>query len=417
MDIQIRTKRQKLSRRLFFSVLAFTAFVCLLGAAVWMGQRPPAVDSDQIWTDTVNRGAFVDQITASGRLITPEVRAIANQAEGIVEQINVLPGDRVSPHDVLIVMNAPQLERDLAAARWELSGAKAEQRLEQVKAENERLDLVASTASAESDYVGARLELEAQEQLGEGQVFSALEVERTRLNVAQLKKRLEAEQARLERYTEVRSATQQVAEAQLASLEDKVLRLSDQLASLQVKAGFSGVVQEINVEPGERLNAGHAVARIVNPDYLIARVRVPERSANRVQYALPVTMELGPQQISGSVARIDPSVRDRMVDVDIAIDPSHSAVLRPDLSVTARIELDRRENVLLLNRPVHVDDDADRIHLFRLNPHADQAERIEVRIGRKSNQQIEILSGLEAGDRAILNDLAEWRDQPRLRIR
>lgn len=418
MDVRIGNVHEVRRRRMRAGVSLVAVFLVLMVLAVWIGIRPPAVDGDSIWTGTVERGELVHEVVAAGRLVADEVRAVTNRAAGVVEQRRVLPGDRVELGDVLLVMASPELDEELAAARWELAEARANEVLAEVESDNEKLDLEAQVARAEADYTSTRLELEAQEQLGEGQVFSSLEVQRTRLEANQLQKRLDAERARLARFDEVRRAEREAAEARLGALADRLARLEALRDDLEVKAGMPGVVLEITPEEGARLPAGEPVARIVDPDRLIARVAVDERSASRVRVGLPTELELGRARLDGRVVRIDPGVENRLVDVDIELlDDAASAQLRPDLSVTARIELERIEDTLKLDRPSRMPEADGAVELFRLTDGGNRAERVEVVFGRASMREAEVVDGLEAGDRVILADMSEWMDHAAIRIR
>ncbi|MBL37332.1 MAG: hypothetical protein CMP07_02870 [Xanthomonadales bacterium] len=418
MDIQRKVSNTQRRKRTVLLAGIGGAFLALVAGAVWMGQRPPAIDGDSIWTGEVTRGELVHEVVAPGRLVATDVRAVTNSSSGVVEQLMVLPGDRVEAGDVLLVMTSPGIDEDLAAARWELAGTRADQALARVESQNRLLDLEAQVASAEADYTSTKMELEAQEQLGEGQVFSALEVQRTRLKAAQLEKRMLAERARLDRYDEVQKAEREAAEAQLAAIKDRVARLKALREDLNVKASMSGVVLEITPEEGEQLAAGTAVARLVNPDRLIARVSVDERSAASVQPDLPVSLELGRKRLTGEVLRVDPGVENRLVKVDVALpDDTGDLDLRPDLSVNARIELDRIDDTLKVDRPARMPESPGSVQLFRLDADGTRASRVEVELGRASMREVEIIRGLQPGNRIILADMSGWLDEERIRIR
>lgn len=417
MDIQRKDARQRKLLRLGYPALGLAA-VAILSLAAWSLQsRPPAIDADRIWTGTAARGELLREVTAAGSLIAPELRAVTNRNDGVIERILALPGEPVTAETVLLRMSSPALEDDLAAMRWDLVQAEAEEALRAVETENRHLDLVAQVAAAESEYLSIRLDLEAQEALGERQVFSAIEVERTRLRAEHAGRRLEAEKARLARYFENREAEARASNARLSRLREQVQRLEARVSALEVVAGVEGVVQEINVEEGERLAAGHAVARVVNLTHLIARVRVAERDADNVMVGMPVRLELGRRVETGEVIRIDPTVRDRAVSMDVALTGDALQGLRPDLSVTARIQLERVADTLVVDRPAGLRGEFETLDLFLLNGAGDRAERRSVEVGRVSNRQVEILAGLEPGDRVILADLSAWVDEPVLRIR
>jgi HlyD family secretion protein len=413
MDIQRPNVEKRRNRRYLIGSAAAVVFVGLFATAWSLGTRPPAIDRDDIWTGEVRRGELVHEISATGTLVAVELRAVTNRSEGVVEEIHVLPGHVVGPDDVLIQMSSPTLEDELVDARWELAAAEAEDKLSQMEAENRYVDLVADVARADADYESSRLELEALEELDEAQ----LDIERARLRTAQLRKSQEAEHARLDGYEAFRDAQAAAGLAHLSQLREKVARLEARVDDLAVRAGGHGVVQEVNVEEGQRLQAGEAVARIVNPDRLIARIGVAERDAASVQIGLPVRLEIGRNVIRGSVTRIDPTVRDRLVTIDVALEDAEDAPIRPDLSVTARIELQRIADALVLARPVGLRDAYETVELFRLERGGSRARRVEVEIGRASAREVEIVSGLEAGDEVVLADLSDWADVPMLRIR
>lgn len=406
------------SRRLHVLGLCAAGLVALLVLAWWLNSRAPAVDGERLWIGEVTRGELLREVTAMGSLVATELRAVTNQSEGVVERIRVQPGDLVEADDVLLEMSSPQLNEELAAARWDLEAAEADEILQRVEAENRHLDLVAQHASALSEYTGARIELDAREALRDKHVFSAIEIERSELRVAQLRSRLDAEKARLERYDEFRSARIQSATATLSRQRDLVARLQARVDGLRVVAGTRGVVQEINVQEGERLGIGQAVARVVNPSQLIARVRVSEREAAQVSAGQRVHMDVGRETMIGTVRRVDPTVRDRVVNVDVDLAPGPlPSSFRPELSVSARIELERVDDVVLVSRPSTLRAERETIRVFRLNAGRDAAERVDVEIGRVSSRLAEVVTGLKPGDRIVLNDLADMQTQSAIRIR
>lgn len=416
MDIQRKGANRYKLRRTVYAGVGAIALVLLLLVGKGLASRPPALDTDVIWTGTVTRGEFVREVTAAGALVSRELRTVTNTNDGVVERILALPGQTVQPESVLIEMSSPTLEEELASARWNLDQAEAEAALRAVELENQQLDLFVQVAVAEAEHTAERLELEAMEALDERQVFSELDVERARLRVQQLHRRLEAEQARLERFPERRLAEEAASNARISRQRAEVGRLESRVDALNVTAKVHGVVQEINVQEGERLTAGHAAARVVNTNNLIARVRVSERDATHVMAGMPVRLEVGRRIEQGKVIRIDPTVRERAVHVDVSIEDTSVEGLRPDLSVTARIELERVADALIVDRPAGLRSGSETFSMFRIVGDGDRAERTNVEIGRVSNRQVEVLNGLSEGDQVILADLSQWREEAVLRI-
>lgn len=416
MDIQLApSKKQQWLKRA--PVVALLLVVITLTAVAFATlDKPPAVDGEQLWYGKVEKGELRREVSASGQLVAPNIRAVTNRNDGIVEEVHVLPGDRVTADDILISMSSPELEEDLTQARWDLAASEAEEAVEKVDAENRHLDIVAQLASAEAEYTGALLELQAQEELSEAQVYSSLELERQRLQVQQLKKRLEAEQARLDRSPEYRDAQERATEARLARKRDEVAHLESLVEQLEVRAGSEGVIQEVNVTEGERLTAGELIARIVDPSHLIARLKVPEREAADVLPGLPVRLELGRERIEGKVIRIDPTATDRTIAVDVELISEELPTLRPDQTISGRIELERIAETVHVPRPAGVREPNQTVTVF-VAEGEDTARRRRVQIGRLSTSRAEVVEGLAPGERIILADMSDHADQETLRIR
>lgn len=414
MDVQRSPSRKRRWLKRAPALLLLVTVVALTAMAFAMLDRPPAVDGERIWTGPAERGEMLHEVSASGRLVAPRIRAVTNRNAGVVEEVLVLPGDRVADDDILVVMSSPQLEEELTQARWDLAAAEAEEAVEEVEAENRQLDIIAQLASAEAEYTGALMELQAQQELSEAQVYSAIELERQRLRVEQLKKRLEAEQARFDRSPRFRAAKESATEARLSRQRDQVAHLESLVEQLQVRAGTAGVIQEVNVTEGEQLSAGAPVARIVDPSHLIAQLSVPEREATDILPGFPVTLELGQTKISGEVARIDPVAANRSITVDVALTDENLPTLRPDQSISGRIELDRLDDVVHIPRPSSLREENQSATLFVVED--DLARRVTVEIGRLSATRAEVRSGLAPGEHVILADMSDYEDREVVRI-
>jgi len=117
----------------------------------------------------------------------------------------------------------------------------------------------------------------------------------------------------------------------------------------------------------------------------------------------------------GRVTRIDPAVVNGSVTVDIEfIDPQPEGA-RPDLSVSGTIEIDRLEDVIYVGRPV-TGQSQGFASLFVVGPDGADATRVQVRLGRGSVNDIEVIEGLKPGDRVILSDMSQWDGSDRIKL-
>jgi HlyD family secretion protein len=119
--------------------------------------------------------------------------------------------------------------------------------------------------------------------------------------------------------------------------------------------------------------------------------------------------------IAGRVVRVDPSVVNGTVTVDVKLDGELPRGARPDLSVDATIELERLADVLFVGRPVQGQPEST-ISLFKVIEGGSGAVRVAVKLGRTSVSTVEILQGLEVGDQVVLSDMSAWDSHERVRL-
>ena len=232
----------------------------------------------------------------------------------------------------------------------------------------------------------------------------------------QLKIRLQLEVER------TRVATD-AATAQLAAQEAKVEQQHalynlkhSQYDALHLRAGIEGVLQLVPVEEGQQVTPGTNLARVADPKKLKAEIKIPETQAKDVTIGQKATIDTRNGVVNGHVSRIDPSVQNGTVTVDVAITDPLPNGARPDLSVDGTVELENLKDVLFVGRPVHGQADST-IGIFKLVEDGSEAVRVNVKLGRSSVNTIEVVQGLKVGDKVILSDMSAWDNFDRIRLR
>jgi len=189
-----------------------------------------------------------------------------------------------------------------------------------------------------------------------------------------------------------------------------------QLDALHVRAGIVGVLQLVPVEVGQHVTPGTNIARVADPKKLKAEIKIAETQAKDVTIGQKATVDTRNGVVNGHVSRIDPSVQNGTVTVDVSMDESLPLGARPDLSVDGTVELERLKDVLYVGRPVHGQSEST-IGLFKLVDDGAEAVRINVKLGRSSVNLVEVMQGLQVGDKVILSDMSQWENFDRIRLR
>jgi HlyD family secretion protein len=417
MDIQRPSNaRAKKIRRIGYGTIAV---ILIAGVTVGLSRlRPaaPTVDAATIWPDTVKRGPMLREVRGLGTLIPEDIRWIPAQTDSRVDRIVLRPGAIVKPDSIILELSDPQLQRDALDAEYQLKGAEADYENLKVQVSSDLLNQRAAAAAVRSDYEQAKLQHEVDDQLQKQGLAADVTAKLSKVRAEQLAIRTELEEERTkntEETAKTRLAAQQARVDQQKALYN--LRHS-QLEALHVRAGISGVLQLVPVEVGQRVTPGANVARVADPKKLKAEIKIAETQAKDVAIGQKAAIDTRNGIVAGRVFRIDPSVQNGTVTVDVAIDGPLPQGARPDLSVDGTIELENLRDVLYVGRPVHGQADST-IGLFKIVNDGAEAVRVNVKLGRSSVTTIEVLQGLQVGDKVILSDMSAVDNFDRIRLK
>jgi HlyD family secretion protein len=406
--------RKKKKRRLIIGGAALFALVLISVLVARLKPAAVSVDRAAVWVDTVKRGPMLRQVRGLGTLVPEDIRWIAASKEGRVEKIIVRPGATVQPDTVILELSSPDLEQLALDAESQAKTAEAELTTLRATLQRELLSQESTTAQVRSEYQQAKMEAETNESLKKNGLIADLAYKTSIIKRDELQNRDLIEQKRLEFARD--SIEPQIAAkpATVDQLEASAKLKARDVEALHVKAGMTGVLQQLPVEVGQRVIAGTNLARVADPTKLKAQIKIAETQAKDIQINQPATIDTRNGLVAGHVIRVDPAVEQGTVTVDVALDGALPKGARPDLSVDGTIELERLDNVLYVGRPAFAQDGAT-VGVFRLTNNG-EAVRTPVHFGRSSVNTIEILSGLNVNDQVILSDTSAYDSHDRIQL-
>lgn len=416
MDIirpELKTRRKR--RQMAWTGGGMVLVVALVVLVMNLEAALPTAPRSSTWVGTVERGSFTREVRGPGSLVPKVIRWIPADSGGRVERIIARPGVSVAPDTVLVELSNPELGEQLEEARWAAEAAQADRDSLAAELDRSVLEAQANLATLSSDAQSAQLQAEAEKELSAKGIVSVIQYRQSQLRVVQLQTRLRLENERIERLRASNLARLAAEDARVEQARRLIRRREEQVDGLRITAGMSGVLQEIAVEPGQQVGLGGNVARVAQPDELIAELRIGETQAREIQLGQPVRVDTRNGIVQGRVMRIDPAVQNGTVQVDVELTGELPAGARPDLSVDGTIELERLDDVLHVGRPTSGQPDG-RTSLYRLVDDR-VAERVVVELGRASVGRIEIRAGLDEGDQVILSDTSQWSEHDRIALK
>ena len=377
----------------------------------------PSVERGTVWTDVVKRGSMLRQVRGPGSLMPVQeaVRQIPAETEATVVRIRVLPGTQVQADTILLEMSNSQVGQAAIDAQLQLKAAEAEYQSLRVRLDSDLMTQKAGAATVNADYSQAQRQADTDKALYELGVISGLAYKSSKGKADELTTRNDLEGQRLainKKAIETQLAQEQAKVDQartLAALKQK------QLDALRVRAGITGVLVDLPMQVGQHVQPGTMLAKVVQPEHLMAALKIAETQARDVQFGEPASIDTHNGIISGTVMRVDPAVQNGTVTVDVKLTGDLPRGARPDLSVDGTIDLERLDNVLYVGRPAFGQENST-ISLFRLETDGKEAARVPIKVGRESVNSIQIFEGLHEGDTVILSDMSRWDKTDRIRL-
>ena len=418
MDIK-RAPKSKIKKKIRNAVMIVIGVAGIGGITYGLTKLKPAaptLDRSTAVIETVKRGEMIRDVRGNGTLVPEITRWVPAPADGRVEKINLQAGVTVDPSTVIVEMSNPQMEQQATDADFQVKAAEADEQNLKVKLESDTMTQKANIATINAQYSQAKLQLDADEELGRQKLVAELQLKISRVNVADLANRLKVEQERLIVNSKAVQAQLNATTSRLQQLRAMAKLKRDQVEALKVRAGTAGVLQVVSVQVGQQVTTGFNIARVADPASLKAVLRVPETQIKDMRVGNPVTVDTRNGLIQGQVSRIDPAAREGTFEIDVHLDGPLPASARPDLSVDGTIELERLKDVLKVGRPAF-GQAQQTIGMFVLSPDGTEAERRTVKLGRNSVSTIEILDGLREGDQVIISDTSALDSYNRIRIR
>lgn len=408
--------RAKRIKRIIYAVVGVLLTGGVTIAVSHLRPAPPTVDRATVYADEVKRGSMLLEVHGLGTLVPEDIRWIPAQTNATVERIVLRPGAIVHPNSIILELSDPQLQRDLLDAEYQLKGAQADYANLKVQVNSALMNQKSTEATVRSDYEQAKIQHEVDDKLAKEGIGSDVTAKLSQVKAEQLAIRLQLESERTKVAAD--SATAQLA-AQEAKVEQQQALYNlkrSQYEALHLRAGIEGVLQLVPVEEGQQVTPGTNLARVANPRKLKAEIKIAETQAKDVLIGQKASIDTRNGVVPGRVSRIDPSVQNGTVTVDVAITGPLPEGARADLSVDGTIEIENLNNVLYVGRPVN-GQSGSTIGLFKLVSDGSEAERVNVKLGKTSVNTVEVLQGLQVGDKVILSDMSQWDKFDRVRLR
>jgi HlyD family secretion protein len=395
--------------------------VLLIGALLW-SQAPrlrdllsaqSSVSLARLSLASVERGPLVRDVAGEAKVVAAASPTLYAANAGTVT-LKALAGDRVQRGQVLAEVDSPELRARLAQEQSNADALQADVLRAEVEARQQAATSQSALENAQIDFKTAQNDLARQQQAFDAGATARVQVDRA--NDTLEKSRLALAQAEAGRGLK-RDSLQfevQAKRAALARQQLNVKELQRQIAELAIKSPVDGQVGQLFVAERASVARDAKLLSVIDLSALEVQMQVSESSARDLAIGMPGEISGNGQQWPGLVSSISPEVVNNEVAARLRFAGATPAQLRQNQRLSVRVLIERREEVLTLRRGSFVDESGGAFAYVMRGAAA--AEKVAIRLGARSLDKVEVLSGLQLGDSVVIAGTDNFKGAARVVI-
>jgi HlyD family secretion protein len=361
----------------------------------------PSVDSDNLTIGSVIRGDLVRDVAVSGKAVAANAPQLYNTEIGQITLL-VKPGETVKKNQIVARVVSPELDALIKQQESTLEQLSINSNRGILEDKVAQLDLESNMNTAQSALNVAKREKQRAEISFTKQIISEIDWMKSQDSLADAglffehaKKRVELAKERLEFERKNRDF---LVKKQQLILNELVRRHQ----ALEITAPLNGVVGNWLVAQKNTITANTAIMTIVDLSEYEAELSVPEFYADDLGLGLTVVMQISGQQISGEIIAISPEIKANQVKVRARLTSPIDIQLRQNQRINARIEFEKKSNVLMIKRGAFMGSLAGKFAFKKTDDNT--AKKIAISTGSSSVDYVELTSGVAEDDQIIISD-------------
>jgi multidrug efflux pump subunit AcrA (membrane-fusion protein) len=381
-----------------------------------LGPQTKYTDEKEVEVAEAKFEEFGEYVDVEG-IVQPILNIKVNSREGgTIKQIVAREGEILDEGDTILVIDNPELLRNIEEERLAWEKQQTNHRLQNFQMEQKSLTLRQQVLQAEYelsrlnkshelDKEEARMGIKSKAQLQASEEEYSFNVQKTRLMLESLK-----------HDSAVNIIQRSLLDNELESGRKKFQRATERTADLVVRSPAKGQLSFVAATLGQRISTGESIAEINILDDYKVKASLSEYYIDRITTGLPASISYQGRKFPMRISRVVPEVKERTFTVELVFTEEKPENARVGKSYRIQIELGKPEKALVIPRGDFYSYSGGR-YVYKLNEAGTTAVRTPIVIGRQNPKQFEVVEGLQAGDRIILSDYASFGEAERIKFR
>ena len=385
-------------------VLLVALWVAIPALNKW-SSTSASIPYDRLRIAEVIRGDLVRDVSVQGRVVAAVSPTLYAPADGTIT-LRVEAGASVDEDQVLAVVDSPELENRLQQAEATLEAQEMEHARQRIESKQLALEKRKGADLADVSLIAARREMRRAEEAHERGVIPVIDYEKAKDDLRNAELAFEHAVADADLFDE--RLTFELRAKELSRNRQRLLveELQRQVGELAIGSPVAGIVGDLLVDQRAAVSRDTPVMAVVDLSRFEIDALIPESYADDLAIGMQAEIILGARKYSGQLVAVSPEIIASQVRSRIRFSGDMPANIRQNQRLTTRVLLEERPSVLTLQRGQFLETGGGRIAYVMTED--DIAERRQISIGGRSLSAVEIISGLEEGDRVIISSIDQF---------
>lgn len=394
-----------LKKRIIWIVPSLILLIVVV-ALVWSYYFPPSLHSGSLEVAIVDIGPVMKTVPAQG-IVEPENEVLLlSPASSIILKIENGVGSKVNAGDIILRLDTKTIQDQIEKLSDQLEVKKNNLQKTQLSARSIRVDLGYSIEVKKLKIASLKSDLADQEQLLEVGGISPAKFEKTKQELVLAEKDLQTIQAKNSIKLQQLKAEEKGLLLQIEIQQKELDSKSDLLKKLNIRAPSAGIILEVNGKEGEKVNTDRLLVRMSDLSTYKIRASIDDKMDDAIKTGKTVYALIDNKKLSGKIGTVSPSIKDRKIEFDVFLNQSNYSGIRPNLNIDLRVVISGRDSVMrVIQGPAFNESNEQEVYIIQ----GDKALMRTLKTGLKGDEYVEIVSGVETGDKLIVSDITSLR--------
>lgn len=399
-----------------FQVLIIAVLgIAVIAGAVYFSRLylPTAIKPNDFITETVHTGPVLLSVNATGVVDSESEVLILSPGPGIIQTILAEPGTRVRRGEIILQLNTEGVTDDIERIKDQLEVRRNSLERTRLNAQSTRLDLEYNEEVKKLRIASLKSQLADQQQLLEVGGISPARIDQTKQEITLAEKDLETLVEKNSIRLKQLKAEEEGLILQIRMQEKELEEKQNLIQKMSIRAPSSGIILSISGKAGEKVNTDDLLVRMSDLSAFKIIGSVEEQYAEQLKTGNKVLVNLGDEQLEGTVGNITPMVENEKIQFNVHLQENSHPKLIANQQVEIQIIVSYKEDALRIKKTEEFES-GQKQSMFVIE--GDKAIKKEFTLGIIGNDYCEVLSGLDEGDEVIVDGLNAFRQADEIEL-